>query len=264
MYKRNRQGFSLVEAMLTTAVFSIITIVVFNMSSDFFKIYNTADSKQSINKEFIKTYSYINRDLSLSDVSYFCSYCDEKKNQGKRWFFFPSATDKQGLCQTSGNKIYWTRIFFYYVYTPDDECNVGAEDYREHFKYCPHKKLIRLSYSYLGYSESYFFCSALTGLCECTDLLTLPYDSTSFPSKLSHNIANYGERNTFQYSGKKIIADNILDLTVRTENSGVVFDMYFLRTEDANKKIHVGQTDLTSPEGKKFVEHQTWGIYPKN
>ena len=70
---KNR-GFTLFETLVSTMVFGIIMILMFQMSSAFFRLFTTSTSKQSMNSKFIKAYTQMQKELLITDAKYIYTY----------------------------------------------------------------------------------------------------------------------------------------------------------------------------------------------
>lgn len=258
MTSKRAKGFSLVEAMLSTAIIAVIIALMFNMSSSLFSVMSAQGSKQDETKKFINVYNNLNRTLSMSAPYYFYSYYNEGKREDYRWFFYPCPTDSDGICQASNDRTYWMKVYFWFLRRPDgDKCQ--PEIIHDGMR-CPHKKLVRLCYDYTGSQENSYFCEALNQFCEhCDVLMTNPVPA----EKISLEINGEKADGLFVLSENKTIAENILDLETSdgTHGKTINFSLTTIKLAEAEKKIRIGDMDLTK---SKYAEKETWAITPAN
>ena len=246
-------GFSLIEAVITTAIFGIIMIIIFSTSGTFFKAWRKHDEKQDINKEFVKIYSVLNKDIITSNIGYFVSYnynngVGSEVSKKNKWFCFPVPFDENGKLQVDGDgHIIWTEIIIYYLIQPDDDCTQDGDDQI----YCPHKKLIRTVYSFESPSALNTINTPLDNLVtNIADVFRMP--SSNFPP-----IAG------LKFMNSKVLSDHILNLEINCEQSKgkIDFKLETLRIEDAKKAMEIGTYDFNSENGRKFVEAIGWSNF---
>ncbi len=244
-------GFSLIEAMVSIVIFALATAVIFGASNMFFKAWKKHEQKQDLNREFVKIYSSVNKELPLSDTGYFSCYSMKNLDstsrgyEEKRWFLFPVPTDEKGLYQCdSDGVIRWTRIIVYYILpSENDSCNKS-----DPLRFCPHKRLVKTTY-FFNQADALRFneFTPLDNLIARVGEVILPPES-SFPNL-----------DGLTFYSSKTLADNILDLEVSCTSKGRVdFDMSVVRLDDALKGTGVGNVDFKSEPGKKYVEHLGW------
>ena len=123
---KNR-GITLIETLISVTVFGIIMIVMFQMSSSFFKLFHESSSQQDMNSAFIKAYAQIKKDFMTTSGTYTYSYNekfnnDTYKNIKNRWILFPVATDQDGHFHSEGKSFNWKRVFIYYLECTNQNC----------------------------------------------------------------------------------------------------------------------------------------------
>ena len=266
---KNR-GFTLFETLVSTIVFGIIMILMFQLSSSFFKLFASSGSQNSINSKFIKAYTQMQKEFMITDAKYIYSYNNKFNNTyhniQNKWFVFPVPTDKDGHFQGDGNTFNWKRIFIYYLSCTNSncsECSKIFQDPNEKLKYCPEKNLIKLTYNYIGSNDKNFFASALYTFCDDINSYTLQYDRT-FPICKPYNITEYGEYNIFKYYSKKIVATNILDMIVIPNKKNVKIKLSVVKNDEASKEANYGKSDFTTKEFSKFVNEFEFTINTRN
>lgn len=243
-------GFSLVEAVISVAIFGAIMILIFNAADIFFKVWKKQDAKQDSNREFVKIYNAINKDITQSNIGFFVSY---NHNNGtgsellrdKKWFCFPVPSDDGNKLNIDGDgKVIWTKVVIYYILKPDDNCN----DDTPTSIYCPHKKLIRTVYAF----ES---PSALTTVNTPFDNLVKEIGKTlNLPSQ------NFPSIDGLIFVGSKQLSDGILDFNVACNQATgkIEFKVDALRLEDAKKIVKVGTFDFNKAGPHKLTESIGW------
>lgn len=268
------KGFSLFEAMLSTAIMSVIAVLLFNMSSTFFSTMSAQGSKRDETKKFIKIYTNINKTLSASNADYFYSYSNEGFSPNYRWFFYPSPYDSKGVCQASQTKIYWTRIYLWFLKRPDgDTCSDQYHDNPDKDKICcPHKRLTRLCYEYNGPQDNSIICEVLNQFCDYWKSRMGSGDMGKIPEEIKVKLDN-GEENLLKLSENTVVADNILDLRILENkkaaddeedvmyDSSVKFELTAIKISEAKKKTEIGSKDL---KNSKYAEKEIWSIRPVN
>lgn len=254
--KTRQNGFSLLETLLATAILSFISILIFNMSSNFFNILSSQGSKQDETRKFIKAYSTLQQTLEFSASNLFYSYANEDTNKDSRWFFYASMTDEEGIPQSSSNTPYWTRIMFWYLRKPADSCSPSPGC-------CPHKSLVRLCYNYAGPQENRIRCEAFNSFCEHSSCLLIHGNNPSYPENVPCVINNRETSEMFVFSSSSVIAENIADMTIKEEEegTGIIFQLTSINLDEAKKQIEIGRSDISE---SKFAEKASWTIYPKN
>ena len=266
-----KQGFTLFETLVSTIVFGIIMVLMFQMSSSFFKLFNKSESQQAINSKFIKAYNQMQREFTITDVKYIYTYKNKFDNEyykiQNRWIVFPVPTNKNGQFQGEGNSFNWKRIFIYYLICTNPECTECNKPFlklEDTYKHCSDKQLIRLIYDYNGSNDKNFFASALYTFCNDISSYILSYDST-FPSNKTYKIINYNqERNIFKFAEKKIIANDIFDLNIKKNTKNVNISITSLKKEEINKEISYDTTDFTKKEYSKYINKFEFIINTRN
>jgi len=245
---RINSGFSLLEALVSIAVFAIVMALIFSISNGFFKSWKKHDAKQDVNKEFVKIYSAISKDVNQSNMGYFASYNYNNGTGGehiedKRWFCFPASIDEGNKLQTDGDgRVIWTDIVIYCVIKPNDDCSSDL--------FCPHKKLVKTVYSFKSPSALNMINTPLDELVRKINT-TLLLPNSQFP-----NISE------LSFTSSRTLSENILDLTVNCDKlkGKIEFNLEIVRLEDAKKAIKIGEYDFHTEEGRKFIESIEWQI----
>lgn len=266
--RKIKKGFSLFETMIAATVFAVVTMILFGLSSDFFKSFEVQDQKQTVNRNFLVAYNNLNKDLLLSNIFFCRYYLDENKYTSARWLLFPLPTDQEGVCQCSREKPYYIRVCLYYLIcaNPDcKNCKKAGTGYglATPFRFCSDKQVIKLIYKYKGSADAYMLSGALNALADDISSYILNYDG-NFPDDKEYNIEGYGKRKLFEFESKKIIARNILDMSADITRKRISLTLSTARKENANKDIVYGETDFTTEPGSRYLEQLSWDIYPKN
>ncbi len=263
-----KKGITLFETLISTIVFGIIMILMFQMSSSFFKVFTTSTSKQSMNSKFIKAYTHMHKELLISDAKYVFTYKNTSKNMKSRWILFPSPTDKDSIIKGEGSSFNWQRIYIYYLICKNSSCSecLGKSTTRDDpYKYCSDKELIRLIYDYTGSNDKYLFASSLSAIKDDISNYTLPYSSILFPNTIEYEINGNKTKTTIgKFVEKRIIATDILDMDIKVKTNNIKIMISAVRKDDIKKEVNYGATDFTDESNLKFVDKIEFTIIPRN
>ena len=278
MNKKNNlksSGFTLFETLVSTIIFGILMILLFSMSSEFFKLFTTSEARQTVNSKFIKAYNQIQREFIISNANSSYSYKTELINTKTRWFLFPTPIDDDGTVVNEGNSFSWQKIHIYYLTCPNSNCpeckdkiNTADEDVlktweEQKYHFCSDKQLIRLIYEYSGIDDPFNFASILSLLSNDIATYTLNFDN-NFPPKTEYQVETTEEKATIKYLSKKIIAADIFDMDVTIKQHNINIKLSTVRKEEIKKKLVYGKTDFTKEPGAKFVDEMEFTINTKN
>jgi len=244
------KGFTLIEAMLSVALFGIAMLILFGAANTFFKAWKKHDAKQNAHRELVKIYSSINREFSLTNTGFFSYYKAKDAPEhlsDKRWFLFPVPTDQDNTYQCDGDgAIYWTRIMIYYLLRPENDSCSSAEC-------CPHKSLIK---------TSYYFKSPVS--LSYGDETPLDILISRVSEVLLRPGSNFPEIDGLTFLGSRTLAQDIFDISVTFEKKGRAdFGVKIVRIEEAQKAVGVGKTDFTSKNGARYIESLSWKAFAK-
>ena len=278
--KNKNTGFTLFETLMSIIIFGIISVLMFQMSSRFFQLFTVSSSKQSVNNKFIKAYKQMQKDLAITDSRYVYTYRIYLDNIPTRWMLFPIPTDNNGLIKGDGSKFRWQRICFYYLKCTNSECkeckskkkSVTQESLLkdEKYKKCSDKDLIRLVFDYNGLNTPNDLSEVLSTISENISYYTLPFNSNYFPSsEVKFDIEvppDITDSKSFpiKFVEKKIIANDIMDMRIKTTLHDVRVKLSTVRKEDIKKEVNYGKADFTSDKNSKFVEEIEFTVNSKN
>ncbi len=255
------KGFTLLETLVSIAVFTALMTIVFNAWITFQRTALKNEGKQDANSQCIKIYRDVNKYLSSSSIRYFECYNSFGSSQdaGKRWFAFLLSRKKDEAAAypdlfapmdyeqmtTSPILVYNTLMVYRLIYK-NGCCN--------NFDCCPHKVLGRRAFYakepiYVG-KTSYKFSSELQE--------NLQY------AIASEDIKDY-----------VVVENNIIDLTVNQDDDRVSFYLSTLRIADARREFEFGTVPLTSEasgnqnfqasdKAKNYLENLSWITVPGN
>jgi len=273
--KRN-SGFTLIEAVMSVALFGIVMAILFTAIRDFQKGWLKEYAKQSVNAQFVRVFRAIDNDLSKSDSKLFMFYNEKDSDntlKNRRWFYFPITEEESdiltGQALTGPNRdgtVRYNRLIVYYLRSPKNDHCIGDKT-----KTCPHKQLVRIKI-------------AIKGLPGYTDLGTNETHAVaqyinSFRTDIGAITVNPKVNDLVGTKGTIIdvrtMESDIVDLTVRDfGNERVRFNLMLLRIMDAMKHFRVGETelitgaDVTKPEAtgkaKRYLEETSWITMTRN
>lgn len=264
---KNNKGLTLLETLISTVMFGIIMVLIFQMSSAFFKLFTTTTTKQEMNSTFIKAYNQMQKDLIITDSEYIYSYKSELTNIKTRWFAFPIPIDDNGVIKSERNSFTWQKIYIYYLNCTNDSCpecptkhnSVSDESSlkNEVYKHCSDKELIRLIYNNNNSKDLYTFSKNIENeLCANILNYTLSYKTTDslFPNN----------ENLFKFVEKKVIAKDLLDLEITPKVHNVTVKMSSVRKNDIKKILKYGEADFTQEPASKYVDQIEFVINANN
>ncbi len=262
-------GFTLIEAMISVALFGVLMAILFSAINSFQKGWLKEYSKQKISAQFVRLFRAVDSDLSKSDSKFFHFYNEPGADASlvnRRWFFFP-ITEEEGPDGLAGpaidGTVKYNRLIVYYLKIPNkDNC------IEEKFTSCPHKQLVRVKI-------------AITGLPVYSDSVIENPNGNNNTFSYIEEFRNYmpvltGTPRVNDSVGLKgsikdirVIESDIVDLTVNEVRNGRVrFDLLLLRIMDAQKRFTVGETKIITgsnvlkPEATdiaaKYSEETSW------
>ncbi len=270
----NKKGFTLLETLISIVVFGLLMVLMFHISARFFQLFNASSSKQSMNNQFLKTYTHLQKELSITDSRYVYSYKIYLKDIKARWMIFPIPTDTNGQMKSEGNKFNWQRVYFYYLHCTNPDCpECKTKNYyvdkesqlkNEAYKFCSDKNLIRLIYEYTAYNDAAYLSEALSNICDHISEYTLSIDSNFFPSEFETEIKGFNKIPVIKFIEKRVIAKDIFDMDITTNANNVKIKMSKVKKDEIKKKVEYGTTDFTKSKNKKFVENIEFMVHSKN
>ena len=215
------------DTILSIAIFSVATLVLFSFMNEFIKVYNKQDEKSSTNTKFTKAYRTIDEDLSLASTDYFDFYGEkdvDRECRKHRWFLYANAQNKSSVNTDKIGSIQWDKITLFYLVKPKDGCT----DY----EYCPHKSLMKAEYY-------------LTNLSQKTLDNTI---NTIVTKKLKNFLVLPGETyptiKETEFKGITKVCDGLIDLRINYYRGYCKFELYALRESEAKKHISIGNVKL--------------------
>ena len=282
--KNNKKGITLFETLVSTIIFGILMILMFNMSSEFFKLFTTSESRQAINSKFIKAYNQLQRELMLTNIEYVYTCNTYKKNMNSRWFIFPVATNKNGVIKGEGKNFDWQRIFIYYLKCNNPtctECPGNSTTRNIPYKKCSDKQLIRLIYNYSLPSDRTSITSSLYAISKDISSYLLPFssDNSYFPDEKMYKLSNGSTDRIAKFVEKKVIATDLLDMNIISKNDNddalkdkkkyksnksITIILSSVRKEEIKKELTYGEADFTKEPASKFVDEIQFTVITKN
>lgn len=269
MMKKNsyKKGFTLFETLASVIVFGIIMILMFDMSSQFFKLFTTSSSTQSMNSKFIKAYTYLQKELMITDAKYIYNFNTSEKNMKSRWFLFPIPTDKNSTIKGEGSFFDWQRIYIYYLTCTNSsclECPGKSNTTKDPYRFCSDKQLIKVVYDYVGSNDKYFFSSSMSKFAENISDFIIPYNSNLFTNEVKYDIKGYESDNIAKFVEKRIISTDIFDLDIQKNSKSITIIISTVRKEEIKKEVSYGTTDFSKEPNTRFVDKMEFTILPKN
>ncbi|MCQ2736405.1 MAG: type II secretion system GspH family protein [bacterium] len=268
-----RKGFTLLETLVSMALFSAVLVIVFNAFLNMQKAAFKTQGKNDANSQIIHMYNSVDGEISKTNIKLFRCYRSGKSPylSEKRWFAFPVTGSRTGtemqkntICSSYGEEggIGYSRVRLFFVnYKPG--CCGG-------FNSCPHKSL----------------CMVELPLCKSGSMVPghscgscgVPYDYTTTRKCISAMFDGGDRISDFMNKGASYchnVQNNILDLTIDSPlfNSSESQLLYlnftgsFFRTEEAEKFHFRPQgVNLISPSGEtlKYIEKISWTSIPAN
>lgn len=243
--KRNRSGFTILEAVISTALFAVIILIMAGTLKTILDIWRKEEAKQNVHRQFVKIYSSLNNDLSLSSTSYLNAYCKGSGgNDEYRWLAFPypkGDTGDNSVKLGNSDSINWQSNIIYYIVRP-------AGDGCQNWNCCAHKRLIRKTTT-----DSLPVSNGDNGTYDMYN----PLDGSRISSYLTAGLG----------AGGRTVEENIFDLRITQLKRGAVsFELTVVRLEEAQRKINMATTNFADPNGpgQAFTEKIGWTIITNN
>ena len=268
----NKKGFTILETMVSVAIFSALMIIVFSCWTEFQKVALKNEAKQDTNVQLVNIYRNVDKYVSSASVRLFHHYSEDNNvgNKSRRWFaFLVSRTDFQldgdflyEVRDGSFKRLIYNTIVVYLLYYKSGCC--GS------FENCPHKSLFRYV---VESGEPICFGDPKTPEnpegCDW---------GTVFEGSVLTKIANVVNNPTSE--SHSVIENNIVDLQSKKYDDKIRFYLTVLRTSDAERHFKIGSKKLTTedpeadpehpsfkitdPELKKYIENLSWISVPSN
>lgn len=277
----NKKGFTILETMVSVAIFSVLMIIVFSCWTEFQKVALKNEGKHDTNITFVNVYRNIDKYVSSSSVRLFRHYTDSallgvSGHENKRWFaFLVSRKNNQldekpiykkiSVMDKAGNTKYLSERMLYntcvmYLLRYKQGCCGG-------FQNCPHKSLYRYVFNIVGTEHIpegiYFGNNYRYGVYFNSDVIQTKV-LTILQNPESNSIAK-----------PSVIQNDIVDLKIQKNDDKVRFYLKLLRINEANRIFTIGTRQLTNfnlteefnitdPEVKKYIENLSWISIPSN
>ncbi len=253
---KKRAGFTLLETMISVALFGVIMIILFGAVNNFLKAWLKEYAKQNISSQFVSIYRAVDSDVTLTSYSFFRDYTNPEANGAeseKRWFLFPISSP--GI--TDDGYPVWERLVVYSLRIPkNDKCSSSA--------CCPHKQLIRheIELDRVPRMSELSNGSFYADLEIYMSIITIILNSSA-----NDKINLLSTPRFVTVRDVRVIASDIVDIKLNSENyTRVVFDITLLRILDAQKSITIGSENLLEPSdtSKRFIEETSWVTLTNN
>ncbi len=264
MKKNCYSGFTLLEAMVSVAIFGIMFYILSGVLVNFQKGWLRDYAKQNISAQFIKIYRAIDGELSTSRYNYVYSYNRTDCLAGapaalssyadRRWIFFPKSSLEVG----EDGFPHWDLLIVYALKRPEgDKCVKNST--------CPHKRLLRYEIrlgtnprttennSVTLHKELLLYRDAIPTILDAEPARTYPL----------------GAGRTLKFESIRMIESNIIDLELSDINhdNKAAFVLTLLRLKEAEKAgIHGSEELLQNPTDrvKKYLEKFQWTTMTEN
>jgi hypothetical protein len=241
--KRTRGG-TLIEAMVTVGVFSILLVLIFVVFKKGFLALEIANGRRDAQFSLNKAHIWLKRDLekaSSSEVDF--KRVPMAGNGDAIWFLSaedPSITDPDQTFvhhEETGEPV-WQKNVLYYLVRPSDYQSVSNQksasidpDPEGDF-FAPHKFLIRKEIDLVAGNTS-DNPEPLLSQSEIDQYITAPTDYTLEPFATEAGVIDY-----------KLIADKLLSFQVEQNASAMEVTLSALRLGEARTRVAIGTTSL--------------------
>lgn len=275
---RSHRGFTLLETLISVAIFSILMIVIFKAFDVMQKATVKSEGKNDANSKFVRLYSEVNRNVGNTNIKFFkcykyapCQYSSENK-----WFAFPVTGSRAELTNTAiavspadEGSIGYSGVIMYFLYYKPGCC--------ESYDNCPHKTLYKAFLPLCKKNGNLFehrscnTCSVPYSFDLTQQAMNMEFDNngTLISKYFDINVMNNDKIHN------RIVEKNLvsLDLICPAYEAGgeqflyITFTVSFFRTEEAEKEhFRPGRNSLITPSDavKKYIEKLSWTSVPGN
>ena len=230
-------GFSLLEVIISTVMFLLMTTILFGGYRTFMKCWRTAESKSEIHRKFLRISNNMQVELSRTDIDTVLS----GSTSGKSWLCFKSNTDGDGkpYYDMDGNPQWQKYILYYAIRPPGDRCAspAGLED-----DICPHKYIIR---------KDVDISDDITGESGVSPHLTF---TLAIGQVTSESGVLY----------VKPLCEDIFSFQGTRKEERVVMHLEILRLDEVSSHVAIGRNSLSGNDLKPYMHTFVWTIIPKN
>ena len=268
----HKKGFTIIEAVFTMAIYSLLMTIVFGVWTEFQKSFLKNEGKQDTNIKFIATYKNIDKYLSSSTMRLFKCFSEITVNniedtsydtdyfngtyKNRRWFAFLVSRSNN---QLDGNLVYknipkvpqgsvasptpeymterliYNTCILYLLYYKSGCC--GG------FEFCPHKCLYRYVFKtdyeiYFGYDYDVNYTNPTSA-----DEDSAHYCSamTKFKNEIDNKIKLILQNPlSNSVAPLSVVERDLVDLKIEKTNERVKFDLICLRINDAERHFKFG------------------------
>ncbi len=230
-------AFTLVEIIVSTAMFFLMLALLFGAYSTFMKYFRISETKNEVHRKFLHISTDFRRESlrTVIDTVLFGSYA------GRDWICFKSNldNDENPHYNDEGYPIWQKYIIYYTVRPSNDNCSKPVSDTDD---ICPHKYMIKKT---VGIATS---IQNESGVAPYLNFTLTRDQAISEPNVLS----------------VKPLADCILEMKGNRDHTKVSMNLKIMRVQEATRYLRIGVASLSDEKAKLYTNEFFLSSIPKN
>jgi len=240
-YRRSACGrdaaFTLVEMIVSTAMFFIMITLLFGGYSFFMKHFRVSESKGEIHRKFLLISADFRRESLRTALESVLTGC----SAGRDWICFKSNLDGDDNphYQDEGFPMWQKYILYYTVRPPDDNCGKQVSETDD---ICPHKFIIKKS----------------------IDISASLDNESSVAPYLTFTLTREQAKSEPGIISVKPLAENILLMKGSADRSKLNMRLEMIRVQEASRYMKVGSVPLSDDRAGPYRNEFFLSTMPKN
>ncbi|MGV8118434.1 MAG: type II secretion system protein J [Candidatus Xenobiia bacterium LiM19] len=230
-------GFTLVEMIVSAAMFLVMMTLLFGGYSVFMKYFRISETKNEVHRKFVLMSSDFRRESlrTVLDTVLFGS------SAGNDWICFKSNLDSDDNPHYNEEGFpLWQKYILYYTVRPsNDRCCKAGSDTDD---ICPHKYIIK----------------------KTIDIAASIVDETGVIPYLTFTLTRDQAKSEPNVVSVKPVIDGVLGMRGGRDSSRVYMHLKMVRLQEACRYLQIGAVSLSDAEAKRFVNEFLLSSIPKN
>lgn len=236
-WSNRHPGFTLLEAIISTAMFFIMITLLFGAYEVFMKCFRASEAKDDVHRKFLRIGADFQREASRTDIDTVMS----GNYAGKSWICFKSNLDGDDNPHYDEDGFpLWQKFVIYYAIRPaDDSC---SQSFSNTDDICPHKYIIRKD---VGIS------AVISSDEDIVPYLT--FTLTTSQASLEPCLIS-----------ARPVADDILEMKGSKDQFAAYMGLKILRIQEASRVFGVGEKPLSDSSVSRYINEFVLCSMPKN